>query len=371
MKTILYDSVITFSNIEDSYSVIRKNTEHREKLLRFELFYFSNLKSIQFLLENKSYTHGSYHIFLIREPKYRLIMSESLSDKIVNHLVSKFVLQPLIYPILISTNVATRKEKGSSCAIQYFKYYVNQVKFKWPRVYVLKCDISKYFYNIDHEILLSMLQPLVKDKDLFALLTNIVTSTNQVDVNLQIDKIIQNEIFRLKRSTTYDKNRVLDLSLLPKYQYGKGLPIGNMSSQILALLYLNGLDHYIKEQLHISHYIRYMDDFILFHSDKNYLKYCLGKIEHYLGTIKLHLNKKTQILDLNHGVNFLGYRFLLKDKKLLLFPISRNKRKIRKKLKRYYCQKSSKYSLSKASYKGYFSVSNLYYYRQMIDKIEK
>lgn len=95
------------------------------------------------------------------------------------------------------------------------------------------------------------------------------------------------------------------------YKTGKGLPIGNMSSQILAIYYLNKLDHFIKEKLKVKYYIRYMDDFILIHHDKEYLKYCLSEIKQELAKLKLQLNNKTTISEIHQGVNFLGYRFLL------------------------------------------------------------
>jgi len=135
VKKIKYDDVVTFEHIKDAYSILRRNTRHCQKLLRFEMFYFSNLFAIEMILKRRSYVHGKYHVFLIREPKYRLIMSEGLSDRIVNHLVSKYVLQPTIYPLLVSSNVATRKGKGTSAAIHYFKYYVNRLKLKFEDIY--------------------------------------------------------------------------------------------------------------------------------------------------------------------------------------------------------------------------------------------
>ena len=137
-----------------------------------------------------------------------------------------------------------------------------------------------------------------------------------------------------------------------------------MSSQLLALLYLNGLDHFIKEKLHIKYYIRYMDDFLLISDDKEYLKYCLKEITKYIeNKLLLKLNNKTQIYNLSKGINFLGYRYILKDKKLIMLPTSKNKIKIRKKLKKLKNTDYHKYQLTKISYRGYFMNCN-----QDIDK---
>ena len=280
-------------------------------------------------------------------------MSEKLSDKIVNHLISKYVLQPIILPLLVSSNVATRKDKGTKAAMEYFKYYVHKLKQKHDKIYVLKCDIRKYFYNIDHEILFSKIKKILFDKDLLRIIENILKSTDYEYVNRKISRVVDQEILRLKQNKNMDLNRIKELENIANYPNGKGIPIGNMSSQILALLYLNDLDHYIKEELKIKYYIRYMDNFLLFHSNKEYLKYCKQKIEEKVDELKLKLNKKTQIYDLNHGMVFVGYRFLLRKKKLYVLMSSKNKRKIVRKLN--YLQKNDpqKYELVKASYNGY------------------
>lgn len=259
MIKLKYEDVITDEHIKCAYQIIKKNTKHREKLLRYEMFYLSNILSIEYLLKEKRYTHGAYNIFLIQEPKYRIIMSENLSDKIVNHLISKYILQPTILPILISSNVATRKNKGSHAALNYFKYYVNKSKNQSSKIYILKCDIKKYFYNIDHEILLNQMKKLVEDQNILKLLENIIKSTDTFKINEKIKNIVNQEIERLQKNANVDKNRIIELNNIPMYKKGKGLPIGNMTSQIFALLYLNDLDHYIKKELNIKYYIRYMD----------------------------------------------------------------------------------------------------------------
>lgn len=361
---IKFNDIVTDKNINEAYRIIRKNTIHRKKLTVFEMYYLSNIFNIKDNLYNNTYTHQSYNIFLVQEPKYRIIMSEKLYDKIINHLISKFVLKPCIDKILISSNVATREDKGTKAAINYMKYYVNKLKFNADNIYILKCDISKYFFNIDHNILIEMIDKFKIDTKLKIIIKNIIDSTDNVNSNKDIDIIVNREKERLLNKNIDCNNAIKELDRLPRYYKGKGLPIGNMSSQLLALLYLNGLDHYIKEKLHIKYYIRYMDDFLLISDDKKYLKYCLKEITKYIeNKLLLKLNNKTQIYNLNKGINFLGYRYILKDKKLIMLPTSKNKIKIRKKLKKLKNTDYNKYKLTKISYRGYFMNCN-----QNIDK---
>ena len=210
-------------------------------------------------------------------------------------------------------------------------------------------------FIINHEILFEKLSKEFDDKDILNILKEIISSTDNLNVNKSIDKIIADEISKLEKKNISDlEKKKTELFRLPRYQKGVGLPIGNETSQILAVYYLNGLDHFIKEKLRIKCYIRYMDDFILFHHDKEYLKFCLKKIEEYLKGLKLSLNKKTQIYDMKKGFNFLGYKFFLKEKKLIIIINNQTKKRIKKKLKRLKKNNFSKYTLVRASYKGYF-----------------
>ena len=356
---IKFNEVVTDKNINEAYHIIRKNTIHRKKLTVFEMYYLSNIFNIKNNLYNNTYTHQSYNIFLVQEPKYRIIMSEKLYDKIINHLISKFVLKPCIEKILISSNVATRENKGTKAAINYMKYYINKLKFHTDNIYILKCDISKYFFNIDHNILFEMVNKFKIDTKLKIIIKNIIDSTDNVNSNNDIDIVVNHEKNRLLNKNIDCTNALKELNRLPRYYKGKGLPIGNMSSQLLALLYLNGLDHFIKETLHIKYYIRYMDDFLLISDNKEYLKYCLQEITKYVeNKLLLKLNNKTQIYNLSKGLNFLGYRYILRDKRLLMLPTSKNKTKIRRKLKKLKDTNYPKYQLTKISYRGYFMNCN-------------
>lgn len=352
---VKYEDILSIEKIKEMYVNIRSNTCHKEKLVRFELAFTSNVIRILLMLKKRQYKHSDYNVFLISEPKYRIIMSEIMPDKIVNHLLSHYVLIPSLDKKLIDMNVATRKNRGTKMGMYYFKKYVNRLKENHDKIYVLKCDISKYFYNIDHEILLDKLSKDIEDKELFKLLENIIRSTDDRDVNSRIDRLIENEIYKIKRMGLSDQNkRISQLKTIPHYYKGKGLPIGNETSQIFAVYYLNGLDHYIKEKLGAKCYIRYMDDFLIIHHDKEYLKDCLEKIKVEVEKLNLKLNDKTQIYDMNKGIIFLGYKFILKKKRLIVLINNQTKKRIKRKLKKMKARKADNYEMVKASYNGYF-----------------
>lgn len=242
-------------------------------------------------------------------------MSQNITDKIINHLVSQYFLVNIFEKTLINENIATRKNKGTHYGLKLLKKYLNNLKDK--NFYVLKFDISKYFFNLDHQIIKDIIRKKIKDKEVLKILDNIIDSTNEEYINLEIKK--QKEINKLD---------------LPEYNKGKGLPIGNMSSQIIAIMYLNELDHYIKKNLKIKYYIRYMDDGILLHENKEYLEYCLKEIEKILNKYKLKLNNKTKIINIKNGFEFLGFKFFIKNNKVIMKVKTQTKKRFKRKIKK-------------------------------------
>ncbi|MCM1053285.1 MAG: reverse transcriptase domain-containing protein [Ruminococcus sp.] len=358
-QNVKYEDLVDIDKIREMYRIIRTNTQNKGKLHKFELFYASNIISILTVLKRKSYHHSHYNVFLVHEPKYRIIMSEIMSDKIINHLISKYVLTPGIYPHLIPQNVATREKKGTKEGIRYVKMYINKLKLNYDKVYVLKCDIKKYFYSIDHELILEKTRRFINDPEIYRIMEDIIKSTDEEYVNQNIKKVINKEINRVSNLNILDKElKIAELNRIPLYPKGKGLPIGNMTSQLLAIYFLNDLDHYIKEQLHCKYYIRYMDDFVIFDHDKEHLKKLKAIIEEKIKDYKLELNKKTNIFDLNHGFGFLGYYFFLKGKKLIIKINPQTKRRIKKKMRKLKAINAPNYNQVKASYMGYLKVAH-------------
>ena len=313
-----------------------------------DLFYFAsnlntNIYYIYRILKNRSYLPKRYHVFLIFEPKPRLVMSQCIVDKIVNHFVMSQYLLPYLESTLIEENVATRKNKGSSYAMMLVKKYIHYLLYHNPdkEIYCLKIDISKYFYTIDHEILLEKLEKRIKDKDVINLIKVIIKETNQEYVNSEV------KYFREKYHVD-----------IPDYQQGKGLSIGAMTSQFLAIYYLNDLDHYIKEKLKCKYYVRYMDDFLILDQDKERLKYIYREIMQKLEELSLLINKKSNLYRVSRGFSFLGYHYRVCHQKLKINCLRNTRVRINRKLSYLEKKDKVKYYRSIASYYGYFSASN-------------
>ena len=195
----------------------------------------------------------------------------------------------------------------------------------------------------------------------------IIDSTNQNDVNKEID--------RLKKQERLYSNRKEEILRIPNYEEGKGLPIGNMTSQFLSIFYLNRLDHKIIHEFHVKHYVRYMDDFLLIHHSKEHLKWCLKEIECILKRdYKLNLNRnKTRIYSSNGGFEFLGYRFRIWNHKTIMTLRRESIMRIKKRVK----EVNYLYRCNRISFEKCFSSMNNYLYtykgskRKINDMIEK
>ena len=354
-KNNLYYSICNLNNIRYIYdNKVKKNTKNKKKVLSFDNYYMENIFLIREHLKKELYEPGTYNIFFVKEPKIRVVMSQNMYDKVINHLVSYYILRPAILPCLIEQNVATREGKGTDYGIKLMKRYLNKIKFQSNQFYVLKFDISKYFYNINHDVLKCLLYKKIKDKKALNIIFKIIDSTNESYINEEINKLIN----YYRKNITNDK--IMDeLEKIPFYKEGKGLPIGNMTSQILAIFYLNDLDHFIKERLRIKYYIRYMDDGVLIHRDKNYLKYCLKEIKFKIEKeYKLTLNKKTKIYSSNEKIEFLGFIYYLKNQKLIVKVKTQTKRKFKRKIKSLRSVDNEKYEHVLASYQGHLKYAN-------------
>lgn len=357
MKRIsnLYDNMISYSNILYVFNKVKSKCHNKDRFMSFVRYKNCFLIDILEKLRNNSYSFSNYHIFLIHEKKYRIIMSENISDKIVNQLVSYFILI-LSFKCLIKENIATRKGKGSSYDYMLFEKYINDIGTN-NNIYVLRIDIKKYFYNISHEILLSMLESRIKDKKAINILKKIIDLTDYDYVNNNINSLINKEINRINylKTSSNEKNKLInELKSIPLYRKGYGLSIGCLTNQLLACFFLNDIDHYIKEVLRCKYYIRYMDDIYLLSNDKEYLVYCFDKIKYELNKIELNINNKSGIYRLKDGVVFLGYTYNLTNNKLFVRYDNNTIKMIRRKLKYLYDNDFDYYYRSISSYKGYF-----------------
>lgn len=263
-KNNLYQEICKMENIISAFDEVCKNVKNKNKVQNYKQYKCIYISRIYNILNSKTYEVGKYNVFTIYDPKQRRIVSQNLQDKVINHLVARHILYPSIMPCLIDQNVASRKGMGTHKGLEYAKEYNRKCKIKYKNYYILKCDISKFFASIDKEILKEKLKRKIKDKD-------------AIDI---VFKIIDSE--------------------------ENGLCIGTMTSQALAIFYLNDLDHYIKEELKIKYYVRYQDDFLLFNESKEYLKYCFEKIKDFLAKEHLKLNGKSRIYKNTNNFIFLG-----------------------------------------------------------------
>lgn len=267
MKRIgnVYYKLCDVKNILDSYKEVMITTRNKKNVALFDRYKCIYVNRIYNDILNKTYVSSNLREVTIYEPKKRVIVVQDIYDKIINHLVSRQILIPYLTKQLIDSNVASRKGFGTSYGRELYFKYRNICDIKYNNYYILKLDISKFFANINHDIL--------KDK---------IRRKKNRDVLDLLDKIIDN--------------------------YDKGVPIGLITSQTFAIFYLDSLDKYIKEVLKIKYYVRYQDDMILIHQDKEYLQYCLSCIKIELEKIDLEVNYKTRIYKSNENMSFIGVK---------------------------------------------------------------
>ncbi len=284
----LYEKIYDFENLYEAYLEARKCKRYRPDVLEFTTNLEENLIQIQNELIWKTYEVGRYREFYVYEPKKRLIMALPFKDRVVQWAIYR-VLFPLFNKGFYEHNYACRIGKGTHAAADKLQYWLRKVDRKPQKYYYLKMDISKYFYRVDHDIAMKILERKIKDKDTLWLL----------------EKIIRNDHVPFGLPLGADPGGCHKCDRL----YDKGMPIGNLTSQLLANIYLNELDQFCKHSLRIKYYIKYMDDFIILHNDKKYLRKLKAEIEHFLnGKLELHLNNKTCIRPISTGVEFVGFR---------------------------------------------------------------
>ena len=277
MKVIKYEDVVTYENLLRAYYHCRQGKTTRNEVVKFHLDLTKNINKLYTRLIKGTYRITDLYSFIIYEPKKREITANQFEDKIVQRLMCKHVLEPAIQPMLIYDNYATQEGKGSALAEERIRHNMNAFSAEMGYTnngFVLSCDIHHFFYEINREICMKMIRKLPIDKKLQDLMHTLIYAIEDFDGST------------------------------------RGLCIGFQTSQWLAVYYLNGLDHFIKEKLQIKYYGRYMDDFYLIHKDKEYLKHCYKEIKRYVeDKLDLELNPKSQIHPYAEGIRFIGFNF--------------------------------------------------------------
>lgn len=315
MKTLknVFEQVVDYDNLYRVYLNARLCKRYRYEVLNFSAHLEDNLVKLQKELIERTYTLGKYREFYIYEPKKRLIMAQPFKDRVVQWAIYQ-VLNPVFAQGYITDSYACIKERGTHKAVKRLHYWLRQVGKKPEKYYFLKLDISKYFYRIDHDVLMGILKRKIRDDDMIFLLDKIVNSS-ETNFGLPPGK----SPGEVKRS-----DRVSE----------KGMPVGNLSSQMFANLYLNELDQYCKRTLGIHFYVRYMDDVIILHQDKDQLHEWKRIIDTFLKEkLQLDLNEKTCIRPITLGVEFCGYKIWnthIKLRKSTALKMKRNLKKLQK-----------------------------------------
>ena len=273
----------------------RRGKRKKREVQEFEFNLEDNLFELHQKLANKTYRHSNYTSFYVRDPKLRHIHKATVRDRILHHAVFR-ILYPTFDRSFIYDSYSCRLGKGTHRAMARLEKLAKRLSENYRRnIFALKCDIKKFFDSVDQSILFELIQKKIKDDGALWLINKIIKSF-------------------LK-------------------EQNKGLPLGNVTSQLFANIYLNEFDQFIKHKLKVKHYFRYTDDFIILHQDEDYLKGLLPTIAKFLREklkLNLHPNKVT-IKKLRQGIDFLGYVILpyhrvlrTKTKRRILRKVSEN-----------------------------------------------
>lgn len=299
----LFRLIVDIENLYVAYQNVRKRKHFKRDIMRGSLHIEKTLKEIQQTLIDGTWSPDSYHQFECRsEVKRRTINAPSFRDRIVHHAIIQVVM-PLFEKKFIYHSYACRlkpkrcywepifvferKKKGTHRAVKQLQKYMRSIP---NRGYVLQCDISKYYLTIDHEKLKREIRHTIADRELLRVWDRIIEGYHE-PTNPVIEEIYSR-----------DGKEVPSIT-------GKGVPIGALTSQLSANIYLNQLDHFAKEKLHIKRYLRYMDDFIIIGETKEELYRYFDHIRPFVeNNLKLVLNPKTKVFPASHGVDFAGYR---------------------------------------------------------------
>ncbi len=278
----LYGKLCSTENLRLAYQKARKGKATKWYVKEFGSGLDKNILQLQEELLNMTYEPKPLKQFIIRDPKTRVISASNFRDRVVHHALCNIV-EPIFEKIFIHDSYANRKNKGTHAALNRFDQFKRKVSGNGKLIpnavdnnmvygYILKADIKHYFDSVDHGVMMRTIGRRIQDEKVLCL----------------INKILDNHYCKIP---------------------GKGMPIGNLTSQFFANVYLSELDYFIKHGLKIKYYIRYVDDFVILHESKETLEFCKLQISDFLKSIKLELHpQKSKVIPLHKGVNLLGFR---------------------------------------------------------------
>lgn len=277
----LYSEIINWENLITAWKKARKGKTKKDYVLEFEDNLRRNLLKLHGKLKNQTYYPKSLATFILRDPKTRKISKSTFRDRVVHHALIR-VIEPIFDKTFIYDSCANRIGKGNLFAINRFNKFVrkisengkikNLINNNQIRGHCLKADIKHYFEEVNHKVLIEIISRKIKDEKV---------------------------IWLIKRILINGQNKE-----------GVGMPLGNLTSQFFANVYLNELDYFIKHKLKVKYYIRYVDDFVLLHNSREELERWKEQINAFLKEkLKIELHpQKSKIISLSRGIDFAGFR---------------------------------------------------------------
>jgi retron-type reverse transcriptase len=341
MKTYknLYSDIYSLTNLFLAWKKAKKEKTKKDYVIEFEKNLLDNLIRLQEELKSFTYKPRPLKTFILRDPKIRRISKSDFRDRVIHHALCN-IIEPIFDKMFIYDSCANRKGKGNLKAIERFYIFIRKVsrngkingRFNDNQVkgYCLRADIRHYFQEVNHEILVKIIRRKIQDEKVIWLIEQILANHSVKD---------------------------------------KGMPLGNLTSQFFANVYLNELDYFVKHKLKARYFIRYVDDFIILHSSKSWLEVWKKQINDFLNKeLKIELHKeKTKIITLSRGIDFVGFRNFYYFRLL-------KKRNIRKMLSKIYKYKNGEIQHNKLieSFQGwqaYAKWANTYKLRNRLLKL--
>jgi len=343
-KLMNYTELTSIENLFQAWNEFKLGKRNRRDVQIFERFLEDNLFDLHEKLKNKTYRHGNYKSFFVHDPKLRHIHKATVEDRIIHHLLYKY-LYGVFDKIFIDHSYSCRLGKGTHKGVDRLDYFIRRISRNYIQTcWVLKLDIKKYFASVNHKVLILLLSKKIKDKDILWLLSQIIGSFCTCHPE-------QSERYKLYSSASPQNDCEC-----------RGIPLGNLTSQVFANIYMNELDQFIKHKLKVKYYLRYADDFIILSISKNDLNHLIKPIELFLKEkLKLDLHPDKIIFRrFEWGIDFLGY-LIFKHHRL---PRTKTKRRIFKKLK--YKVGNDNFNQSFQSYLGYLQHANSFKLTQQL-----
>jgi len=279
----MWENLTSLNNLFSAYEQAARGKRSKADVASYEMNLEDNIFSLRDKLISHTYQHGPYHSFYIHDPKKRLISAACFDDRVVHHALCR-VTEPLIEKSFIYDTYANRMGKGTHKALDRCMGYLRRYD------YYLQLDIRQYFPSIDHAILMTSLSRKIRDEQVLGLCRHILRSgVGVLKEDYRMVYFPGDDLFEVNRP--------------------RGLPIGNLTSQFWANVYLNGLDHKVKRQLRCPGYVRYVDDMLLFSDSKAELQTMWSEVVQALANLRLTIHQKEpQPTPSWHGVTFLGFR---------------------------------------------------------------